>query len=80
MRNSTLLYRSVLLWIALQARNLNENLKKKSLTKTINHRSELIFCWFNMQHNVGVGTKLSSDGPFDGGGMLMGIGELEVAW
>ena len=26
-----------------------------------------------MQHNVGVGTKLSSDGPFDGGGMLMGI-------
>ena len=29
MRNSTLLYRSVLLWIALQARNINENLKKK---------------------------------------------------
>ena len=28
MRNSTLFYRSVLLWIALQARNLNENLKK----------------------------------------------------
>ena len=28
MRNSMLLYRSVLLWIALQARNLNENLKK----------------------------------------------------
>ena len=46
----------------------------------MDHRSELIFCWFNMQHNVGVGTKLSSDGPFDGGGMLMGIGELEVAW
>ena len=31
MRNSTLLYRSVLLWIALQARNLNENLKKNEL-------------------------------------------------
>ena len=28
MRNSTLLYRSVLLWIALQARNINKNLKK----------------------------------------------------
>ena len=28
MRNSTLLYRSVLLWIALQARNINVNLKK----------------------------------------------------
>ena len=27
MRNSTLLYRSVLLWIALQARNLNKNHK-----------------------------------------------------
>ena len=28
MRNSTLLYGRLLLWIALQARNLNENLEK----------------------------------------------------
>ena len=27
MRNSTLLYRGVLFWIALQARHLNENLE-----------------------------------------------------
>ena len=36
MRNSTLLYGRLLLWIALQARNLNENLEKNLQPESLN--------------------------------------------
>ena len=37
MRNSTLLYGRILLWIALQARNLNENLEKNLQPESLNY-------------------------------------------